>query len=625
MLRPAVIFLLAILAPACSLMPPKSEHLRARQMEDAVLPMAATALEAGQVETARRLYVRLLDIDSESVQARMGLGDIALREREAAAAVRWYLAALAHAEEPPQRHAALLAHGRAALAAGQLEAARKSFARLTKPKENAPRASVAWGHNGVGLALLLEGDLRGAVNSMEQAVLRAPEEERFQGNLNRALAMLSGFPPPDEPLREFPDIGPASVGRQEEMPPVQPSSADLQRTVTDPVEPEAAGADVLEPVVAAPDTNGEERIGLSPDRNDRLVLGSEEHEDPEPEPGDLREIGSEESDLPASQPDPSAEVASEEIEESAPEETGERSVQAEEVEDERSLQAEEVKIAAFEQDVVPMSHDDAAVEDGLQETVESAPQTGEPPIGELETSVTLTAEPGADVELEAGQDGPLDGQEPAEAAELAGESTDTELEPDTSPVSREDVSTTTKLPIPRPRVFVLTENSVPFLQFGAYAKPSNADTVAAHLRGLTDRPVQISDAVDMAGAALHRVRIGPFPEGDALLDLISVLEMHGYSIANPPRLSAAGENPPERPHRPLQALLVHENGEQFLQAGAYSERTSAAALAAELRGLTERPVQISEVARTNGPPLHRVRVGPLESDDPLIELFDIAQ
>ena len=190
MIRPAAVFVLATLVPACSMMPPKSEHIRARQMEEAVVPMAATALEAGQLETARRLYRRLLGIDEDSVEARMGLGDVAMREQEVEAAARWYLLALAQAEQPEDRHAALLAHGRAALAAGQVEAARKSFTDLADPKENASRLHVAWGHNGVGLALLLDGDLRGAVAAMEQAVLRAPEEERFRGNLDRALAML---------------------------------------------------------------------------------------------------------------------------------------------------------------------------------------------------------------------------------------------------------------------------------------------------------------------------------------------------------------------------------------------------------------------------------------------------
>ena len=127
MIRPAALFLLAFLVQACTLVPPESEHIRARQMEDAVLPMAATALETGQLETARRLYRRLLDVDPESVPARMGLGDVALRERETEAAARWYLSALTRAGQPAERHAALLAHGRAALAAGRLEAARESF------------------------------------------------------------------------------------------------------------------------------------------------------------------------------------------------------------------------------------------------------------------------------------------------------------------------------------------------------------------------------------------------------------------------------------------------------------------------------------------------------------------
>ena len=230
--RPTVIVLLAILVPACSLMPAKSEHVRARQMEDAVLPMAATALETGQVETARRLYRRLLDIDPESMPARMGLGDVALQERDTAAAARWYLSALTRAGEPEDRRAALLAHGRAALAAGQLEAARESFTRLTEPGENAPRASVAWGHNGIGLTLLLEGDLHGAVAALERAVLRAPEEERFRANLDRALAMLSEFPAPEVSSSDRQDVDVPSVGQRDDNRP--------ERSLTKPPEPAVA-------------------------------------------------------------------------------------------------------------------------------------------------------------------------------------------------------------------------------------------------------------------------------------------------------------------------------------------------------------------------------------------------
>ena len=237
MFRPARFILLAALLPACSLMPPQSEHIRARQMEDAVVPMAATALEAGQLETARRLYRRLLVVDADSVQARMGLGDVAMREQETEAAARWYSSALVRAEEPAERHAALLAHGRAALAAGQLEAARSSFARLADPDENASRSSAAWGHNGVGLTLLLEGDLRGGVAAMERAVLQAPEEERFRGNLDRALAILRDLPASGAPGED--------------------SFASLGRPGTDWIEPDPpAAAPVSDTPPATPDETG---------------------------------------------------------------------------------------------------------------------------------------------------------------------------------------------------------------------------------------------------------------------------------------------------------------------------------------------------------------------------------
>lgn len=184
---------------ACSTLPPDSDHLRVERIEDAVLPMATAALAAGQFETARRLYTRLLDIDADSVDARMGLGDVALASQETAQAANWYLAAVAHADRADQRHAALLAHGRAALAAGDLAAARSSFARLTAPGENASRTNIAWGFNGIGIVSLLEGDPRAAVAAMEQAVLRIPNEPRFRANLERALDIVANYRPTEPP------------------------------------------------------------------------------------------------------------------------------------------------------------------------------------------------------------------------------------------------------------------------------------------------------------------------------------------------------------------------------------------------------------------------------------------
>ncbi len=185
----------ALLIGGCSVLPNEGDALRVKRVEEAVLPMARVALEAEQIETAKRLYLRLLDVDPGSVKARMGLGDIAVERRDSAEAARWYAAAVAHARRADERQEALLAHGRAALSGGALEAARKSFSRLTSPREGAPTPSVAWGLNGLGLVALLEGDIRAAIGLMEQAVLLAPEESRLSDNLSRALDLSAGMAP----------------------------------------------------------------------------------------------------------------------------------------------------------------------------------------------------------------------------------------------------------------------------------------------------------------------------------------------------------------------------------------------------------------------------------------------
>lgn len=179
---------------ACTAIPPEGERLRVERIEQALLPMARTALDAGQATTARRLYSRLLEADPASADARIGLGDVALANRELAQAATWYLAAVAHAAAPAERHAALLAHGRAALADADIEAARQSFSRLTDPAENASTSHAAWGFNGSGVILLLEGKPADAVAAMERAVLLDPDERRFQANLARAAKIAASYP-----------------------------------------------------------------------------------------------------------------------------------------------------------------------------------------------------------------------------------------------------------------------------------------------------------------------------------------------------------------------------------------------------------------------------------------------
>lgn len=203
------------------------ERVRVERIENAVLPMASAALTAGQVETARRLYTRLLEVDPESADARLGLGDVALANRETAQAASWYLAAVTYADRPETRHAALLAHGRAALAIGDLDAARSSFARLTTADENASLADIAWGFNGIGIVNLLEGNTRDALAAMEQAVLRRPNEPMFQTNLDRALRITANYPPEEHATKR------ASSAEVDPDPPPIANPASEPATLTD--------------------------------------------------------------------------------------------------------------------------------------------------------------------------------------------------------------------------------------------------------------------------------------------------------------------------------------------------------------------------------------------------------
>ena len=178
----------------------QGEDERLERMRDAVLPVAEAALAVGQVETADRLYQRLLEIDPETVDGRMGMGRVALRRGDHASAARWHLDAAERADDPGAKRAALLAHGRAALGGGRLDDARSSFMKLADDGA-APSEDVAWGLNGVGLTLLLGGDAEGAAEHMARAVRLAPNNTHLRENLARAWMLRTpadaDLPAPD--------------------------------------------------------------------------------------------------------------------------------------------------------------------------------------------------------------------------------------------------------------------------------------------------------------------------------------------------------------------------------------------------------------------------------------------
>ena len=459
MCRRAAIVLLTVVVPGCSLMPPKSEHVRAREMEGAVLSMAATALETGQVETARRLFGRLLEIDPESLPARMGLGDVALRERETEAAAGWYLTAIACAEHVGELQAALLAHGRAALAAGQLEAAKNSFARLTDPNENMSRASAAWGHNGLGLALLLEGELPGAVAAMEQAVMIAPGEKRFQANLSRALAMRRAAAPGDRLRGAGADRdGSSAVGR-EVADSMQATTASPEPVAENPSAPNADSQ--LPPVESAQDAGEDEGIEVSqkgprvPGATGRILPRASGPSGGSPASGGVPMMVVTENGAPFLQFGAFAELSNAEAVAEAVGEVTAEPVNISDVENEPGVPLYRVRIG-------PLSSGGALAL-----------------VAEMESHGYRVANPGR------------------------------AFDQDQDPVSRL---------LRRLTVQLVGGDGGQYLQVGAYRDRAAAESLAEQLRDATDRPVRVSQ-VEHDDGPLHRVRIGPLVPDDRLIEM----------------------------------------------------------------------------------------------------------
>ncbi len=306
--------MLACLSMAsCTTLQPETD-MRARRIEEAVVPMARAALAAGQVETARRLYTRLLDVAPDAMEARMGLGDVAMAAGRPSRAETWYLDAASLAERPADRHAALLAHGRAAITAGNLETARESFERLVDPEERASATHAAWSHNGLAVVAMLEGDPFGTVAAVERAVLLDPDEHRFRDNLTRAVAVANAYrtefgvpdAEPEPAMLAQADAEPAesaetlttlevappddqtfaATGEAEQEAPAEPAPVEIDVADSDPMPAEAPVEDA-DPVADAPSVAEVPDVG-------------------EPPAGDAEtsSLIAEETDAPAPRPDP---------------------------------------------------------------------------------------------------------------------------------------------------------------------------------------------------------------------------------------------------------------------------------------------------------------------------------
>ena len=578
-----------------------------QRMEDAVVPMASTALEAGQLETARRLFHRLMEVDSTSVEARMGLGDVAMRERDASSAARWYSTAFAVARMPNERHAARLAHGRAVLADGRLEEARQSFESLLDSRSAVAQTTIAWAYNGVGLTLLLEGDMPGAAKAMEQAVLRAPDDTRIQNNHRRVLAMLGDPPPAIE--REGRSKEPGTVSEE--------ALAEFDVAPADRVS----------------------RIGSTARRYHSQPVGANK-----PEPG--VESTGQTLDKQVGDVQPQHENAGTSAEETG----GKRHPAGTATDAEKSLDSASrhgtVRTESRETPPLHRTVGDAKIAGALAERVD-VPQPGEyvettslrdesSPLFAAKRIELRRRDPAQVALADSGRNAPghVDVNGPADGMAAGGSATSPSSEFEKSggltetpgdspePIETESPDRSAGGALSGVRAFVVENKGSTFLQLGSYTKPENAARVVARLRGLTDHPVNVFAVSDSAENPMHRVRVGPIASHDALLELIGELERRGCIIENAPVFSSRAGGGYSRFLPTLKPLTIRERGGLYLQTGYSPNLDTANVQALKLRSLTDRPVQISELSSSDGEVLHSVRIGPIEADDPLRGVFD---
>ena len=193
------------------------------------LPVAAAALDAGQIEVARRLYVSLAERFTEAPEPVLGLGYAALFTGDHADAHRRFRhAADLAAADPGLRAEALIGAGRAAIARGRAGEARESFRRARDLGAAVPPAAAPWVRNGLAVADAMDGDYSSARTHYEEAIRLSSGDPRITANLVRMLVAsgrtdearkrLAAHPPTFWPG----DDGPALARLVEESPPPLP-------------------------------------------------------------------------------------------------------------------------------------------------------------------------------------------------------------------------------------------------------------------------------------------------------------------------------------------------------------------------------------------------------------------
>ena len=514
----------ACLFVGCSLMPQNSGDLRIDEVQRALLPMARVALDTGQLETAKRLYQRLLEVDPESFDARMGLGNVAFKDRRSTDAARWYLAALTSASNASERYDALLWHGRSALDDGQLQEARRSFQALVDERESAPATSVAWALNGIGLTLLLDGDIIGAINAMEQAVQQAGDEKMFADNLERALNMLADLragagddsvatlsPTPSEIVPETPQAPAQSVVATEPPAVTEPPAPEMTEPAS-PAETETAELDA------------------------QVVAAEEATETVEAEDAELADVGDEGvteqaavADQGVMEPPPAAQDPSSET--AAADQQGNETAAVDQVSIADAPEPSEPPTALpstlpppappppTEAGYVLQSGDGALVQMGAF-AVRSSAEAFAKGVGEATDAPIEVVESNGFYRVLIG---PL-------ASEAAVDAVEGDLARQGYYITRDSTPSVAEDRFVMPQSgFVLVEDDQRFLQLGAFEARGSADNLATKLAEVTGDAVAVAES-RRNGVPIYRVRIGPFASDDELAEMVATLTSVGYEI-----------------------------------------------------------------------------------------------
>ena len=232
---------------ACADWPARNDTPDAGELLQSSLPVAAAALDAGQLDVARRVYLSLSERFDGAPEPFLGLGYIAYRNGDSAAAEKHFLQAAERAADRPALQAeALLGAGRTALVRGRTRAARKHLASAAEVGHDTP--SAPWIANGLAVVATLDADYEAAEDRYDEALRLSSGNPRIAANHIRMMVAADRIDDAarthaQHPPSFWPDDDGAALSRLIDK-------SRRQRRLQDPASPPQGEARRLDPDLA---------------------------------------------------------------------------------------------------------------------------------------------------------------------------------------------------------------------------------------------------------------------------------------------------------------------------------------------------------------------------------------